>query len=173
MKSLAWPFSAARKEKSVALRHRLLGALVRLRGRLLPPLTIGVRAVVVDPAGRIALVRHTYDARWYLPGGGVNPGEAIAAAVHREVREELGFDMLTPERVIGIFHHRSHGRDDHVVLFLVRAMGVVPERLRTADPFEIAEAAWFAPDDLPEALSPATQLRITDYLAGVDRFGEW
>lgn len=155
----------------MALRYRLLGALVRLRGRLQPPLTIGVRAVVVDPTGRIALVRHTYDPLWYLPGGGVNSGEAIDAAARREVREELGFNMLTLERVIGIFHYRRHGRDSHVVLFLVRAMGVVPERLRTADPLEIAEAAWFAPDALPDAMSPVTRLQIADYLAGIDRFG--
>lgn len=157
----------------MALGRRLLGALVRLRIRLLPPLTIGVRAVVVDPAGRIALVRHTYDERWYLPGGGVESGEAIAAAIQREVREELGLDRVVPDRVIGLFLNLKEGRDDHVVLFLMRAEAAVPDRLRTAAPFEIAEAAWFAPDALPEATSPATRLRIADYLAGKDSFGHW
>lgn len=157
----------------MALGRRLLGALVRLRIRLLPPLTIGVRAVVVDPAGRIALVRHTYDERWYLPGGGVESGEAIAAAIEREVREELGLDRIVPDRVIGLFLNLKEGRDDHVVLFLMRAEAAVPDRLRTAAPFEIAEAAWFAPDALPAATSPATRLRIADYLAGKDSFGQW
>ncbi|MGC6328548.1 NUDIX domain-containing protein [Rhizorhabdus sp. FW153] len=157
----------------MALGRRILGALVRLRIRLLPPLTIGVRAVVVDSTGRIALVRHTYDERWYLPGGGVDAGEAIAAAIQREVREELGLANVVPERVIGLFLNLKEGRDDHVVLFLMRADGPVPDRLRTAAPFEIAEACWFAPDALPEATSPATRLRIADYLAGKDSFGTW
>ncbi len=125
----------------MALGRRILGALVRLRIRLLPPLTIGVRAVVVDPAGRIALVRHTYDERWYLPGGGVEAGEAIAAAIQREVREELGLDGVVPDRVIGLFLNLKEGRDDHVVLFLMRAEAALPDRLSTAAPFEIAEAA--------------------------------
>ena len=157
----------------MALGRRILGALVRLRIRLLPPLTIGVRAVVVDPAGRIALVRHTYDERWYLPGGGVEAGEAIAAAIQREVREELGLDGVVPDRVIGLFLNLKEGRDDHVVLFLMRAEAALPDRLSTAAPFEIAEAAWFAPDALPDATSPATRLRIADYLAGKDSFGPW
>ena len=34
-------------------------------------MTLGVRAVVIDDAGRVFLVRHTYVAGWHLPGGGV------------------------------------------------------------------------------------------------------
>ncbi|MGJ3629761.1 NUDIX domain-containing protein [Sphingomonas sp. MMS24-JH45] len=49
-----------------------------------------MRAIVLDPAGRIALVRHSYVARWHLPGGGVTKGERVEAAAIREVREESG-----------------------------------------------------------------------------------
>ena len=49
-------------------------------------MTLGVRAVVTDDRGRVLLVRHTYLAGWWLPGGGVDRGETTQAAVVRELR---------------------------------------------------------------------------------------
>jgi 8-oxo-dGTP diphosphatase len=46
----------------------------------------GAYAIVFDAAGRVALV-HEEDA-WYLPGGGLEPGESPEQALVREVREE-------------------------------------------------------------------------------------
>lgn len=45
-------------------------------------------ALVRDAAGDVAVVRTPRG--WYLPGGGVEPGEAAAQAVAREAREECG-----------------------------------------------------------------------------------
>jgi 8-oxo-dGTP diphosphatase len=54
---------------------------------------LGAGLVCRDPAGRILLVRPTYKPTWEVPGGAVEADESPAAAVAREVREELGFSL--------------------------------------------------------------------------------
>lgn len=52
-----------------------------------------VGAIVLDGARRLLLVRRRNDpgrGLWSVPGGRVEPGETVAAAVEREVLEETG-----------------------------------------------------------------------------------
>jgi 8-oxo-dGTP diphosphatase len=56
--------------------------------------------------GRILLCRHEKAGRgeyWLLPGGGVNTGESLVDALHRELAEEVGVgDDLTFEGPVAI-----------------------------------------------------------------------
>ena len=48
---------------------------------------------------RILLCRHEKPGRgeyWLLPGGGVNSGESLSDALHRELSEEVGIDDELP-----------------------------------------------------------------------------
>jgi 8-oxo-dGTP diphosphatase len=48
---------------------------------------------------RVLLCRHEKAGRgeyWLLPGGGVNSGESLVDALHRELREEVGIDDEIP-----------------------------------------------------------------------------
>jgi len=58
---------------------------------------VAAYAVIVDDAGRILLSwfngNHRNDPGWTLPGGGVDYGEQMPAAVVREVKEETGYDV--------------------------------------------------------------------------------
>ena len=48
--------------------------------------------------GSVLLCRHEKGDRdyWLLPGGGVNSGESLVDALHRELREEVGIDHELP-----------------------------------------------------------------------------
>jgi len=59
---------------------------------------LAVRAVVFD-GGKIALVHVKNDGYYMLPGGGIDNDEEAAAALAREVCEELGFEVDVDEEV--------------------------------------------------------------------------
>ena len=71
-------------------RERTLSAETfgHLRERIRNGLEWGVGAVVTDADSRVLLVRER--GQWSVPGGGVEPGERLEAALEREVREETG-----------------------------------------------------------------------------------
>jgi 8-oxo-dGTP diphosphatase len=53
---------------------------------------VGIGAVIVD-AGKVVLIRRRYEplkGHWSLPGGTVEVGEALEAALRREMVEETG-----------------------------------------------------------------------------------
>lgn len=157
----------------MALHHRIIGRLARVYWRFRRPRTLGVRAVVLDESDRVALVRHTYADHWYLPGGGVKKGESFEAALHRELDEEIALKNVQVERVLGIYHSRREAKDDYIVIFAVRVDDGAAAESRRADAMEIDEVGWFPLDRLPEAVSPATARRLSEYRAGGIGLGVW
>jgi 8-oxo-dGTP diphosphatase len=66
--------------------------------------------------------------RWEFPGGKLEPGETVEAALHRELREELGIDVLQAEPV-NVFAHTYPDRTVEIALWLVRAFSGEPQGL--------------------------------------------
>ncbi len=56
-----------------------------------------VAGAITSSDGRLLLAQRSYPAQvaglWELPGGKVEPGEELAAALRRELREELEIDV--------------------------------------------------------------------------------
>ena len=125
--------------------------------------TLGARAMVIDDAGRIFLIKHSYVDGWHLPGGGVETGETFLGALTRELAEEGNIVMTAPPALHGIFFNRRASRRDHVALFIVR------EFRQDAPPrpnYEIIEHGFFSPGALPDNTSRATRARIAEVFDG-------
>lgn len=126
-------------------------------------LTLGIRAAVIDDAGRVFLIRHTYAPGWHLPGGGVEAGETALEALRRELAEEACIEPTDEPHLHGIFFNRVVSRRDHVLLYVVRAFRVAePKR----PDLEIAEAGFFPVRDLPDGTTRATRARLEEILSG-------
>jgi 8-oxo-dGTP pyrophosphatase MutT (NUDIX family) len=126
-----------------------------LRRRVGPALLMvpSVTAIIRDPAGRILLHRRSDDGRWDLPGGAIDPGEAPAEALVREVWEETGLRVV-PVRIIGVFggpngFRSTYPNGDQVeytdLLFECRVVG---GKLVSRDG-EATDFRYFPPADLP------------------------
>ncbi len=122
-------------------------------------LTFGVRAIVIDPEGRILLVRHTYTEGWNLPGGGVEFGESLEQSLARELDEEGGVTIDGAPELVGIYDNRAIFPGDHIAIYVVRQW----HRTRVPTPnMEIAETGFFDPDALPDTTVPAARRRIEE-----------
>ncbi|MEM5278076.1 NUDIX domain-containing protein [Cupriavidus taiwanensis] len=68
--------------------------------------------VLVQPDGRFLLAQRPagkpYEGYWEFPGGKLEPGESVEAALARELHEELGLDVTQCERWHILEHDYPH-----------------------------------------------------------------
>ncbi|HVY84183.1 MAG TPA: NUDIX domain-containing protein [Caulobacterales bacterium] len=156
----------------MSLRRRLEPAitpLFRTWWRMKRSMTLGVRALATDEAGRVLLVRHTYTPGWYLPGGGVESRETALEAAKRELMEEGGVEATQTPRLIGFYANHAKFPNDHIALYRVHAWR--PCETRSAG--EIAERGFFARDALPDGVTAGTLRRLAEVFDGADISAEW
>lgn len=130
---------------------------------------LGVRcsasAVVFDRQGRVLLQRRSDGGQWGLPGGSLEIGESVKAAVVREVREETGL-VVVPRRLVGIYSDPAlqmirypDGNVWHYVTICFEC-AVRGGELTLCD--ETLALDWFSPRRLPATLLPHHRIRIRD-----------
>ena len=113
-------------------------------------------ALIRGTDGRILIARRAdtqhQGGLWEFPGGKVEPGESVEAALARELREELGIEVSRSRPLIAV----SHDYPDKHVLLEVREVEAFSGEPHGA---EGQPLAWVAPRDLaqydfPEANKP-------------------
>lgn len=151
--------------------YALLYPVARLWWRWRAPVKIGVRAIVLDTADRVLLVRHAYGAEgWSFPGGGPRRHEPLSTTAIREVHEETGV-VCRVEALLGIYDSFVEGKSDHVALFVCRAAS--DSHPRPTSP-EIRQAAFFAQTALPAETAPGAQRRLAElHAAKRSLWGLW
>ena len=132
-------------------------------------MTLGVRAMLID-GDSILLVKHTYLPGWYLPGGGVEPGESLGEALAREIREETGAELTGPAALFGMYRHPAPPRRDHIALYVCREWKHGAEQTTSR---EILAAELFPLARLPADAAPSTIARLGEVLSGNPPATDW
>ncbi|MCR4904618.1 MAG: NUDIX hydrolase [Clostridiales bacterium] len=128
-----------------------------------PILQVGASVIPVNEAGEVLLERRTDNHSWGYPGGSVELDEVVEDAARRELYEETGLvaEELT---LFGVFSgpdtHYVYPNGDEVsnvdIVYICRRWTGEP----VGQPEEVEELRFFAPDALPENLSPPIRVPL-------------
>jgi 8-oxo-dGTP diphosphatase len=122
-----------------------------------------VVACIIDQQERVLLTRRCIEpfcSLWVMPGGKIDHGEPILAALHREVEEEVGIKIHI-DGLIDVYEHVNLGNaKDHFVILYYR---VSPRSFVLApNGTECTEARWFDKAELYNLPMPPGCCHILD-----------
>jgi 8-oxo-dGTP diphosphatase len=126
---------------------------------------VGVAAAARTPDGRWLLIRRTDTGEWALPGGTLEWGETLRAAVRRELLEEAGADVIELGGVSGVYSDPARDARFHAVTIVVFVTVAEPTRA-PQNPVEIADVALFESANLPTPLAHGMTRMLDDARAG-------
>jgi len=133
---------------------------------------VGVGAIIVDNRGRLFLARRGIKAKnerglWEFPGGSVEFGETMAAALRREMREEFGIEITVGE-LLDVVDHILKEEGQHWVspTYLCTITAGEPHIM---EPEKCAEIGWFRPDEVPKELTQISRENLAHYLLVIHR----
>jgi ADP-ribose pyrophosphatase YjhB (NUDIX family) len=127
--------------------------------RATPSFNVGAICVIDRADGALLLIRNSYRSGWGFPGGFLKRGETPDDAVRREIREEVGVDLVIDENPKVVVDPALRRVD---VIYTGRPGDT--ERAPSPRPTspEVLEAKWFPaaelPDLQPEAVSALIEL---------------
>jgi len=126
-------------------------------------------AVIIDDNDQICIsFRHEnlhQGGLWEFPGGKVEQGETIEAALVREIKEELSLDVRQSRPLITISHHYQEG-DKSVVLHVRKVISCQGQ----ATGVEGQQIRWVSIPELSEHDFPAANVAIIKALQLPDRY---
>jgi len=114
-----------------------------------------VVACVIDNQRRVLLTRRCIEpfcSLWVMPGGKIDHGEPILAALHREVQEEIGIKIHI-DGLIDVYEHVNLGnQNDHFVILYYRVSPLTFDLAPNGT--ECTEAEWFGKAELENLPMP-------------------
>jgi 8-oxo-dGTP diphosphatase len=123
---------------------------------------MGSAAVILDAAGRVLLVKHSYGRlNWELPGGAAEANESPVETALREVREETGLEVVAKHSA-NVYYDATEDFV-HFVFVCERADPFAEPR---PDLAEITACHFWPIDQLPRPISTFTIQRIRDAVTG-------
>lgn len=128
--------------------------------------TVAVGAFVFDRDGRVLLVeRGTPPAEglWSVPGGKLEPGETLAQAVAREVREETGL-VVEVGALACVVERMSEGYHYVILDYLAHVIGG-----ELAPASDVRAVRWVTGDDLPTMFLTDGLLPLLDRARAAER----
>jgi ADP-ribose pyrophosphatase YjhB (NUDIX family) len=148
----------------------LLKLVLRPYWRLTRSQTLGVQGIVVDAAGRVLLIRHSYVRGWHLPGGGVERNESLEQTLIRELREEARVMVDGKPSLLGIFANFERAPGDHIAVYVVRQWHSVETGHRS---LEVLEQRFFDMDSLPDGAIQGVRRRLDEAFHGKPLSEKW
>ncbi|TLM65331.1 MAG: NUDIX domain-containing protein [Deltaproteobacteria bacterium] len=127
-----------------------------------------VVACIVDDGGHVLLTRRCIEpfcGQWVMPGGKIDHGEPLHAALRREVREEVGLEVRI-DRLIDVYEHVGLGpNNDHYVILYYRAHPLTRELQPNGA--EVTEARWVPAAELDRyGMTPGTRHVLAQLFPG-------
>jgi 8-oxo-dGTP diphosphatase len=113
---------------------------------------VGIAAAARTADGRLLLIRRGDSGQWALPGGTLEWGEQLRAAITREVWEETGARVLSLGEVLGVYSAPERDPRFHAVTIVVAATVSEPDAARV-NPVEVLEVGLFHDAQLPRDYS--------------------
>jgi 8-oxo-dGTP diphosphatase len=125
-----------------------------------PPIDV-VAGVIRRADGRLLitqrLAKDTLGGYWEFPGGKVDPGEELRAALARELREELGLETEIGAEI----HHIVHAypdRDVRLFFYETRIVSGEPQKI------EVADLRWVTLDEIGQYQFPEADRPLLEQL---------
>ena len=135
-------------KKIIYFLNYLLFPLARLYCLILKPNRAGVK-IIIKNNNEILLLKRTYGKKaWTLPGGGISKNETPEDAVRRELKEEVGINLINITQH-GSFQHEGKDIKDLVYVFSAD----VQNNTLNINNYEIQEAKWFNIEELKDKIA--------------------
>ncbi|CAM4505839.1 MAG: 8-oxo-dGTP diphosphatase [Legionella sp.] len=118
-------------------------------------------AIIVDEQQRILVTQRPLHAShggyWEFPGGKLEANELAEQALIREIKEEVGLDVLK-HQFLGEVHHQYAERSVQLLIFLVTQFSGNPTCIEGQLAMKWIRQQELNPDEFPEANREVMQL---------------